>query len=486
MKTKFINKLNAKIAISIAAAGAIISIVFAGSPEKEKTSLVAKKKVEAPFVHVNVDYTFYKVNAGENSRLTYETGSVIIIPENAFVDEKGKPVTGIVDLQYREFHDPADFFLSGIPMTYDSAGTEYHFESAGMLEILAFRNGAPVFINPDKKIVVEMASKQQEEKYNIYQFDSVAGNWKYIYKDRASGRPVPDQGVVAAAAVKMPVTPVLLKTEEPLKPARADKNNYQFNLDVEQKEFPELSVYKDVQFEVKANAPDFKTSYASCTWNDVSLVKGENAGSYLMTLVKGTESHTFEVKPVFEGAPYDNAYSKYEALLQSRKVNEALIKHRNDSVYAAFEKERMFQNEFAKSRIIAEAASSQTQDVVQRVFVISGFGIWNSDCPAKLPQGEQFAATYTDSTGKKLQFKTLYLVEKGRNAMFAITSYSRLYYDPSKKNILWAVTSDNKLAVFEESRFRELKKKNDSCTVQMKIIAKEITKAYEVREALNL
>lgn len=488
MKTHLINKLNAKIAIGIAAAGAIISIAFVRSPEKEKTSFITKKKVEAPFKNVNVDYTFYRVSAEKRSRLEYKTGSVIIIPENAFTDKNGKPLAGDVDIKYREFHDPADFFLSGIPMTYDSAGTEYHFESAGMLEILAYQNGAPVFINPGKKIVVEMASKQQEEKYNIYQFDSLAGNWKFIYKDRASGKLSggPVEMAFTKPALKMPVTAKLLKEEELLKPAPADKSNYQFNLDVDQGEFPEIAVYRDVQFEVKANAPDFKTSYASLTWNDVSLVKGNNAGSYLMTLVKGTETHTFEVQPVFAGAAYDNAYSQYMAILENRKEKEAAAKHKSDSVYAVFENERKFQNEYAKDMLNAEAASRETQSVVQRVFVISGFGIWNSDCPAKLPQGEQFAANYTDSTGKKLQFKTLYLVEKGRNAMFAITSYSRLYYDPSKKNILWAVTSDNKLAVFEESRFKDLKKKNDSCTVEMKVIAKEITKAYEVREALNL
>jgi hypothetical protein len=479
-------KLNAKIAISVVAAGVLISIAFISTPEQQKNLTIEKKKVAPPFKNVNLKYANYTVNAQESSVLNYESGTEINIPAGAFVDEKGKPVEGFVDLQYRELHDPVDFFLSGIPMTYDSAGTEYHFESAGMLEILAFQNGKPVFVNPDKKIIVEMVSEQQEDKYNIYRFDSVSGNWKYIYKDNASGEKKSENTrIMISAKLQIPTASQITgMADVPVKPERADGKNYHFDLEVDLQEFPEVSVYKDVQFEVKNGEKDFDKSYVSIVWNDVSLKKNNN-GSYLMTLVSGTELHTFEVKPVFDGVSYEKAYEEYSMLLEEKKRENRREQRIIDSIRAAWEKERVFQTALAKDNLRNEAASMQTQDIVQRVFVISGFGIWNSDCPAKLPQGEEFAAIYTDSTVKKLQFKTLYLVEKGRNAMFAITSYTRLYYDPSKKNLLWAVTADNKLAVFEEDRFKDLKEKNDSCVVQMKVIDKSITKAYEVRDALH-
>jgi hypothetical protein len=59
-------------------------------------------------------------------------------------------------------------------------------------------------------------------------------------------------------------------------------------------------------------------------------------------------------------------------------------------------------------------------------------------------------------------------------------------YDPSKDNIIWGVTADNKLAIFSSVSFKKLKKANDSCTVEMKIIDRKITKAYEVRELLDI
>jgi hypothetical protein len=486
MKIPALTRLNAKIAISIAATGAIISIAFVQSPETGKTELTEKKKVMPPLKNVDVDYTLYTVSAAESSLLKYNSGSLIRIPSNAFVDKAGRPVEGKVDIKYREFHDPADFFMSGIPMTYDSAGTQFHFESAGMLEILAFKDDKPVFINPEKHIVVEMASEQTEDKYNIYQFDSLSGNWKFIYKDRAlkmKNWNVKDLPI--ASTDKLPITASLLPPADLIKPQLLNPASYQFNLDVDQKEFPEISVYKEIQFEVKENTPDFAPAYASLIWNDVSLKKNENKGSYLMTLVKGAESHTFEVMPVFDKEAYDKAFQQYSGLLSKRRKEELDQKRKIDSVYSVMDQERNFQYSMAKENAKNEAASIETQEVVKRVFAISGFGIWNSDCPAILPQGEQFAAGYVDSTGKKLKFKTLYLVEKGRNAMFAITSYSRLYYNPAKKNILWAVTLDNKLAIFEEEKFKTLKKQNDSCTIQMKVIAEEIKHSYEVKKVLN-
>ncbi|MCW3082747.1 MAG: hypothetical protein JWP12_113 [Bacteroidetes bacterium] len=490
MKSTAINKLNAKIAITVIAVGTLISIAFVKSPSVQNDTIVAKKKVEQPLKGVDVAYTSYKINAGEASVNVYSTGSKINIPAGAFVDSKGKPVTGMVDVKYREFHDPSDFFVSGIPMTYDSAGVQYHFESAGMLEILASQDGVPVFVNPDKKIIVEMASEQQEDKYNIYRFDSLAGNWKFMYKDRAKGTgestPAIKNEMPVASAI--PVTRQLLNAEalpDPVKPQLVNKHNFQFNLNVDLAEFPEIDVYKNVLYEVKDQEADFNKSYASITWSDVSLEKN-NSGSYLMTLARGMESHTFIVNPVFDEASYNAAFSTYQSLLTERKNKEALTRKTNDSIYRVLDDERKFQAAYAKDYSLQAAARLETQNVVQRVFVINGFGIWNSDCPACLPRGEEFAATYVDSlTGKKLQFKTLYLVEKGRNAMFAITSYSRLYYDPKKENLLWAVTMDNHLAVFKQSRFKDLKEKNDSCTVSMTVIGEHITTAYQVKKILQ-
>ena len=491
MKKLIASNLNSRMLISIASVAVLICIAFAKFPSNENNFKVAKEKVNPPLKNVNIDYRNYSVEGNKKTILKYETGSIIIIPENAFIDVNGHPIVGSVDIKYREFHNPSDFFVSGIPMTYDSAGVQYQFESAGMLEILAFQNGKPVFVNPEKKIIVEMASQQQEEKYNIYKYDSLAGNWKYIYKDKA----VAITTNKSSQQDRKQLFPIPIDTNEkieltnernPFVPKKCDKKRFHFDIEVDTAEFPEIATYKGIQFEVDEKAKDFNPLYASITWDDITLEKGKQSGSYLMTLSKGIESHSFETFPVFDGTKYDEALTLYEKLYSRRKEKDARRQRSKDSINILLNRERLDQNDFAKNVIQNASASTETQDLVQRIFVISGFGIWNSDCPASLPKGEQFAATYTDTLGKKLTFKTLYLVEKGRNAMFSIASYSRLCYNPKKKNILWAVTSDNKLAIFEEKDFKKIKIKNDSSIVKMTVINKAISKAYEVRAILNI
>ena len=492
MKKRIKKMLGSKMAISTAGLAVIISTAIVKYSSKDNNSLTEKNKIIPPLKNVNIDYKNFSVDAKRGTTIKYyETGSIITIPDSAFVDSNGKIIVGNVNIKYREFHNPVDFFVSGIPMTYDSAGTQYQFESAGMLEILAFQHDKPVFVNPAKKIIVEMMSPQTENKYNIYKYNSVSGNWKYVYKDRAY--PSINNNSRQEDKKQFPfvfknISQKLGISMEPelLVPKKSNAKKFHFDIQVDSSEFPEISTYKGVQFEVDENEKDFNPIYTGSVWNDIALEKGKQNGSYLITLSKDVESHTFETVPVFDGRSYDTALVVYKKLYAQRKDKDSKQQKINDSIYALFNKERMVENSFASAYSQNAAASMETQNLVQRIFVINGFGVWNSDCPASLPKGEQFAATYTDTLGKKLTFKTLYLVEKGRNAMFAITSYSRLYYDPSKKNILWAVTADNKLAIFKEADFGKLKIKNDSCTVKMTVINKPVTKAYEVESILKI
>jgi hypothetical protein len=166
--------------IIIATIAAITSIILLTKESTNKSSKLAlkdsganadsvalanfyKKKMAKPCINppldgVNVPYTTYKIMAEKSAILDFKTGSKIEIPKNVFVDENGKSLKGEVELRYREFHDPVDFFVSGIPMTFDSAGVRYQFKSAGMMEMLAYQNGKPVKMASGKSINIELAS----------------------------------------------------------------------------------------------------------------------------------------------------------------------------------------------------------------------------------------------------------------------------------------------------------------------------------------
>lgn len=110
------------------------------------------------------------------NRLNLSTGTEIIIPENAFVTKEGKPVKGEVEFAVEEFKNATDIFLSGLPMSYDSAGVTYTFSSAGMMELRAYSKGEELDLAPDKQLEIKMTS-EQEGKFNLYSLDDSTGAW---------------------------------------------------------------------------------------------------------------------------------------------------------------------------------------------------------------------------------------------------------------------------------------------------------------------
>ena len=107
----------------------------------QNEELIAEITVQKPYVNLpikglNVAFTSYNVQSNKGRIINHKTGSLLKVPKNAFVNENGEPIKGKVEIKYREFKDVAEVFASGIPMTYREAGEEFHFESAGMMEIL--------------------------------------------------------------------------------------------------------------------------------------------------------------------------------------------------------------------------------------------------------------------------------------------------------------------------------------------------------------
>jgi hypothetical protein len=160
----------------------IVLFVFASCQSKDEkkaapATVSTQSFIRPPLKNVDVPYEEYQVDAAKGDTLFPETGSIILFPPNAFVDKEGKRITGNVQVKYREFNEPIDFFLSGIPMDYDSAGKKMTFESAGMCEVLAFKDGQPVFVNPNSKPEINLVSNDAKPNYNLYYLDTVQQKW---------------------------------------------------------------------------------------------------------------------------------------------------------------------------------------------------------------------------------------------------------------------------------------------------------------------
>jgi hypothetical protein len=142
-----------------------------------------KPAFQPPIPAVDVPYATYEFVAEEGALINYPSGTRIIVPPDALTDEDGNSVKGKVTLKYRELHGAMDAFAAGISLGYDSAGTNYQFQTAGMMDISAYQGDQVLAIASGKEIDVNFASHQVGDDYNFYEWDEKAGRW--IFKSGA-------------------------------------------------------------------------------------------------------------------------------------------------------------------------------------------------------------------------------------------------------------------------------------------------------------
>lgn len=121
--------------------------------------------------------------AGTENHIETPTGTQLHIPENAFVDAAGNPVTGKVSIDYTEYRSIADFIFSDIPMHFKLHDEEVQFNSSGMFKIRAKSNNEEVFMAPGKEITIDFPLEQTIPNTNFYFFDETKKEWIELEKN---------------------------------------------------------------------------------------------------------------------------------------------------------------------------------------------------------------------------------------------------------------------------------------------------------------
>lgn len=460
--------------------------------QKNTTTEVAQKKafIAPPVKKLNVAYSSYKVNSANGGEIAHHTATKIKVPKNAFVNKKGEDIIGDVEIQYREMNDQADIIASGIPMTYDSAGTQYHFESAGMFDVRGFQNGEEVFIKHNKPVTVEMVSRQPADSYNQYYLDTVKQNWVVMKHDTplADKRKPPEEDQKQSKQVtkqiialekkieKIPVKIDSVKTvytkkieklpqpKQPSKPVKAS-GKPKFELEVDYKEFPELSAFKNAQFEVGSENKYYTKEFHDVTWSSATVSEGPQKGkNYLLTLKARSRVEKLVVYPVVCEADYTTAMNSYEKkfddynnLLAKKEAEEVKLKQEMEVKQKAYmdeqkkltadllrEKVRIQQQQ--EIQLVEQFATMGNQQKVMRLFQVSNFGIYNSDCPKTLPDKEIIVTYALNETDLPITPLTVYVVEHGgRNIVYTYDSKSfyNLKYDVDRQYSLCVVAKGN-------------------------------------------
>ncbi|MGJ8661952.1 MAG: hypothetical protein ACSHXL_07935, partial [Bacteroidota bacterium] len=114
--------------------------------------------IKAPISNHDIEFQMIEVYPENGIDTLLVSGTTINIPANSLKSEAGEPV----QLKIREFRDKSSAFLAGIPMDF---GNNSAFESAGMIEIRAEKNGKQVLLTENKPMEVNLALFKSPETF---------------------------------------------------------------------------------------------------------------------------------------------------------------------------------------------------------------------------------------------------------------------------------------------------------------------------------
>ena len=505
--------------------------------------------VNPPIENLQSPMASFKISAHEGGVFEYETGSKLVFPKAAFVDDRGSLIQGEVEIKYREFHDFVDFFLSGIPMEYDSAGTRYQLESAGMLEIYAEQNGQRLFMNPEKEIKVELvsvinkSSENIEPNFNIYELDPDQRNWVYrgideieIVEDlqaaafsgqeESSAEEMLNTGLQELEQQRMVelqrIEDGLPKPTKPRRPERASEDAITFEfdfgalgsvssinpdseealaLDATKTEMDELRTqWEGTIWQVKDGEENkLDESVANIIWDEEkSKITSRGNGDFELRLTNGVKTITLLVQPVLSPDNYEKALNKFQnqfAQYEKQMVErESQLEAQKTALDQRIAEEKALLDQEYEQRIAFYQSKGRNdratdlmirQKIVNR-FKVSNFGIWNCDRPLP-PYIFLLEGEFVDNLKNNIQGLPAYLVNKNVNTItrFFASKGADIRFDNRQENLMWLITKENKLAIFSPEKFNEINDNRGNYTFVMDLQDTDISSEEELRSVLN-
>jgi hypothetical protein len=421
------------------------------------------------------------INANQGGVFEMGNGSKLTIPPAAFAYGQDGIVQGEVQIRFREFHDYVDFFLSGIPMEYDSAGIQYHLESAGMVEVIAEQNGQPLKMALDKSIEVELVSNVnlnangQVPNFNIYYLDTEKRNWVYKGIDKINRLDEPIENASAFLSeeeqlenkFQQTITQIQSKPQSqlaaieralpallpPAKPQKANGNSEVFDFAFEEDQIDygtrvpgtiEESLreadeqvrnlrkqYANTMWQFSPNNNNITTAQKqaikSVEWKDMSL-KFAGGQDYELTLTGENNKLTFLINPVLTGANYENALAEFNAQqrIYEKEITErkTFLEAKKAELKAAADEEESLANMEYEEKVAAYRANGMAHratDEVIKAKIVNQFSITQLgvwNCDRPLPLGMlALNGNFKGSTNEEYHQNIAYLVDKDRNTL---------------------------------------------------------------------
>ena len=247
----------------------------------------------------------------EETTLFMKSSFTIRIKPKSFTYDDGKPVNEDVKVVFKNLEPAACIATNNINMNYDSAGTNYQLQSAGMFSVeLLCKSGRIIKIK--KAIEVVKNNVKNPEDYNIYQYQKSSSSWKFV------------KNVIQKNNSKQFIQNEII--EAPVKP---NKKDFVFDMDVDISKHEELKAFKNIvwQYASVSKYPDPKNNQwiFDENWKSAQILSYNKAkNQYLLKLSNNKKAFETVVTRALQGADYELAMKQFSSF-KSNKKNSSKI-----------------------------------------------------------------------------------------------------------------------------------------------------------------
>ncbi len=414
----------------------IILLISSCQSDSPSNQVKGYSVFKSPLPNVEVPTQTLFFNADKGDTLEFAMGAKVSIPPASLVDVNGRPISGEVKLRFKQFVDAVDLFAAGIDMSYDSAGSTYTLESAGMCEVRAFQKGEEVFLKDGARLGIDLPSIDASAGYNLYRYDSLKGDWLWLDEEMLIKK-FPKAEVLAIADDSLPIfeaDPIAdslayvlnnIETQSVgfIQPRKADPAGIQIEVDVlNESPIASLEIFENTQFELLENDSIYRDEHMAIVWSWAEVRETDQSGILDLEFSRPGQNIAYKVRPVYEGKDYDEALEVYAAEMerveqlkieemqrleaarqeQIRKLEEARQERvRKLEEYLKEQEQklaRLTQNQSAEAQKALQLQSEIMQNRsrltgarwvgVNRSFSTNGFGTYNCDRIWKSPNVE--------------------------------------------------------------------------------------------------
>ena len=377
-------------------------------------------------------FNVYSIDPQKGGNIVLGTGTEIRIPANSLLAKENSPV----EMRVREFQNKEEAFIAGIPM---DEGQSNAFESAGMIEIRAEQNGQTVQINPEKPLDVSLALYKNPTDFQFWYLDEKEKKWSkhdalFSKEDLKDNKKELKKVEITLKKVNEKIDVCVEKLEQVAQPETNNSliptlGSRKLQIDFDEKDFPELKGYKDIEFEYVTYNEEVAKVLKSQVWNAVSLKK---AGDYVALFSNSKGSQSVKVRPVLKGKTLQEVENQLKEANEFREsefkrltLEKESLQKRALQLQAKYEgmiedMQLDLNNAYAqgienrKNRFATETVMNQaTAD-----FQVTRFGLYNCDKPIPYPPSRNEYFIYADANDNELNPESVYVFDLKKDCRY--------------------------------------------------------------------